>query len=791
MTATGSTPTAPAERSLFARLGRFTVRRRWYVIAAWLLLLAVMGAFAPRLQDRLGSGGFEIPGSQSLAVQRDLERRFADQFPTTALVTVHDPARTVDDPAYRAVVEGVAARVRAVPDVGGVASWLTTGSPAFVSPDRHTTYLVAGLSGSQSTQLETAPEVAAAARRDLPAGVDVQTGGGAAFYQRLNEISRHDLEQAERVSFPITLVVLLLAFTSLVAAGLPVMLALVSLGVTLGALYFLAGVTDMNVYVTNTASIVGIGVGIDYALFVVTRFREELRRGRPVAEAVPATLATSGRAVALSGATVIVALAGMFLVDIQAFRSMAIGSMSVVAVAVLAAITLLPAVLSLVGGGVDRVRIPLPRRRAAAGDGFWHRWAVGIMRRPWAFSAVAVALLIALAVPFTAIRLGQPGAAILPADESPRLATERLAAEFGAGVTGPTEILVDTPGGAGTRANLGRVDRLTRALQADQAVASVQSLTTVLPRADLDAYARLYAGGLDGVDARLAPAVTGLANWDRGGDLARVTVVSRDAPESEASQDLVDRVRDRYLPAAGLAGQARVGGTTAFDLDLAREISGKLPVVVLAVLALSFVLLAMAFRSLVLPLQAIAMNLLSVGAAYGLIVAVFQWGWGERLLGFTSEGHIEVFVPLFLFSILFGLSMDYQVFLLSRIREVYLRTGDNGLAVARGLESTARTITSAALVMVTVFAAFAAGRLVPFKEMGFGLAVAVLIDATVVRTVLVPAVMRLAGRRNWWMPRAVDRWLPSIALESGGDVPDRRTRVPASSGSAVGGGGGA
>jgi putative drug exporter of the RND superfamily len=780
MNATDTTHRTRAERGLLGRLGQFTVRRRWYVIAAWAVLLVVMGTFASSLQDRLGSGGFEVPGSQSLAVQHDLERRFANQFPTTALVTVHDGARTVDDPAYRAVVENIAARVRVVPNVGGVESFITTGSPAFVSPDRHTTYLVVGLSGSQNTQLDTAPEVAEAARRDLPAGVEVQTGGSAAFFNRVNEISRHDLEQAERVSFPITLVVLLLAFTSLVAAGLPVMLALVSLGVTLGALYFLAGVTDMNVYVTNTASIVGIGVGIDYALFVVTRFREELRRGRPVAEAVPVTLATSGRAVALSGATVIVALAGMFLVDIQAFRSMAIGSMSVVAVAVLAAITLLPAVLSLVGNWVDRLRIPVLRPRATAGEGFWHRWAVGIMRRPLAFIAVALALLVALAVPFTAIRLGQPGAAILPADESPRLATERLAAEFGAGVTGPMEIVVDTPGGAGTRANLQRVERLTRALRADPAVAGVQSLTAVLPDAGLDGYARLYARGLDGVDPALAPAVAGLANWSRGADLARITVVTRDAPQSQAAQDLVDRVRDRHVPAAGLAGQARVGGMPADNLDLGREISGQLPVVVLTVLALSFVLLAMAFRSLLLPLQAIVMNLLSVGAAYGLIVAVFQWGWGERLLGFTSEGHIEVFVPLFLFSILFGLSMDYEVFLLSRIREEYLRTGDNQLAVARGLESTARTITSAALVMVTVFGAFAAGRLVPFKEMGLGLAAAVLIDATLVRTILVPATMRLVGRRNWWMPRAVDRWLPAIALEaSEEDVQARRTREPA------------
>ena len=304
------------------------------------------------------------------------------------------------------------------------------------------------------------------------------------------------------------------------------MLALVNLGVTLGVLYFLAGVTDMNVYVTNTASIVGIGVGIDYALFVVTRFREELRQGRSVAEAVPVTLATSGRAVALSGATVIVALAGMFLVDIQAFRSMAIGSMSVVAVAVLAAITLLPAVLSLVGHWVDRLRIPVLRPAGRRGRGLLaplggpdHAPSVGLHgRRPGRAAPAG-----------RAVRRHPPrpaGSQHPARRREPRLATEHLAAEFGARVTGPMEVLVDTPGGAGTRANLERVDRLTRALQGDEAAASVQSLTSVLPRGDLDAYARLYAGGLDGVDPELAPAVAGLANWDRGADLARITVVT-------------------------------------------------------------------------------------------------------------------------------------------------------------------------------------------------------------------------------------------------------------------------
>ncbi len=720
---------------MFARLGRFAVRRRWYVIGAWLVLAMIMGSFARGLQGRLGQGGFEVPGSDSLTVFNELKTQFHQDL-STGLVVVRNVGLSLDDQAFRDQIRAIRDRVAAVPGVSTVQSLLNGPDAEFASGDRHTTYLIAQLTGDQNRQLSEATAVTAAAGRAVPAGFQVVTGGGPAFYDRFNQISRDDLAKAEQSSFPITLFVLLVAFGSLVAAGLPIMLAVISLVVTLGALYFLAGATSMSVYVTNTASIIGIGVGIDYALFVVTRFREELRLGRSVPDSVVMAVATSGRAVALSGATVIVALAGMFLVSIQAIRSMAIGSMSVVAVAVLGAITLLPAVLSLVGPRIDRLRLPLRRRRrAAAGagapsSGFWHAWAMRIMRRPWTWLGVALAVLLTLAVPFASIRLGQSGPRILPAGEQPRVASERLAAEFGAGVTGPMEILVDTTKGAAVPGNdpRAKVEALVKRLQADPRVVAV------IPS--------------------LGP--TGVV---------RLTVVGKDAPESRAAEDLLQRVRDGDIPASGLSDNALVGGTTAFNVDLNHDISSHLPAVVGTVLALSFLLLVMAFRSLILPLKAVVMNLLSVGASYGLLVAVFQWGWGQRLLGFTSEGHIAVFVPLFLFSILFGLSMDYEVFLLTRMREEYQRTGSNELAVANGLESSARTITSAALIMVTVFVAFATSRLVPFKEMGFGLAAAVFIDATIVRTVLVPATMRLMGRWNWWMPTWLDRLLPRIDLE--------------------------
>jgi RND superfamily putative drug exporter len=761
----GSSADAGSDRSAFSRLGRFAVRRRVPIIVVWAVAFVVMGTFAKGLQDRLGQGGWEVPGSDSLQVQQEIQHRFGEQ-PATAVIAVHSDAQTVSDPGYRALIAGVTSRVEGVPGVRGI-EWADNQS--FVSADGHTTFLIAGLSGDQNHQLLAGRAVAEAASKDVPAGFQVETGGASAFYNRFNDISKSDLERAEKISFPITLAVLAIAFATVVAAGLPLVLAIVSLVITLGLLYFLSGVTNMSVYVTNTASVIGIGVGIDYALFVVTRFREELRRGKSVSDAIPRTLATSGRSVTLSGMTVIVALFGMFLVNIQAFRSMAIGSMTVVAVAVLGAITLIPAILSLLGHRIDKLHIPFLAKEPAEGQGFWHRWALSVMKRPVMYAGLSLVVLLAMAAPLFSMRMGQSGPRTLPANEGPRLANEMLTAGFGAGVTGPIEIVVPTPGGANTPENLATIDRLSTALAADPRVDSVTSLTTLVPGQTLRAYQALYAHGLVGLPAEVAGGADRLADWKHGGDLSLVTVVSKDSPETRPAEALIDRIRDRIVPATGLAGKAIVGGETAFNLDLERSMSSRLPVVILTVLVLSFLLLMMAFRSLLLPLKAIIMNLLSVGAAYGLMTAVFQWGWGQRLFGFTSEGNISTFIPMFLFCILFGLSMDYEVFLMTRIREEYQKTGSNELAVAHGLESSARAITSAALIMVTVFAAFATSRLLPFKEMGFGLAAAVLIDATIVRTILVPSAMKLMGDWNWWMPAWLDRILPHIALETEGD----------------------
>ncbi len=747
---------APADA--FSRVGRLVVARPVAVLLTWGALVAVLGVLGLGLHDRLGTGGFDVPGSQSLAVQEALERDFPGQSADPTVVVVHAETATAADKPFRAVVADVAGRVERVDGVSGVTSVLSGGGPAMVSPDGRTTYLAVALTGDQNEQVLAVADVVTAAVRDVPAGFDVVVGGRTALYERVNVISKEDLEKAELLSLPVTAAVLLLAFGGAVAAGLPLLLAVAALMATLGLLFLVSFVTTLSIYVTSTASIIGIGVGIDYSLFVVTRYREELATGLGVPDAVVRAVATSGRSVAVSGLTVVVALAGMFLVDIQGFRSMAVGSMTVVVLAVVASLTLMPAVLALLGTRVNALSLHRRRRGGARRhrQGGWHRWAMRVMRRPWPYLVGAVGALALLSLPLGSIQLGQPSATTLPEGTGPRVALERLESAFGPGAIGPVEVLVDAPDGVEAPATRTRLEDLGVLLAADPGVVAVRSVVTG-----------------DGTAPDLV---------SRDGRRTRVVVVGRDSPQSPAGQDLVRRVRDEHVPAAGLAGRAVVGGQGAADLDLTDTIGERLPWVVGAVLGLSFLLLVVALRSLVLPLKAIAMNLLSVGAAYGSVVAVFQWGWGADLLGFAPEGFIQAFVPLFLFCVLFGLSMDYEVFLMTRIREEWERTRSNTLAVARGLERTGRTVTSAALIMVVVFAAFAGGHLLAFKAIGFGLAAAVLIDATLVRVVAVPAAMRLLGEGNWWLPRSLARVLPHLEPAADDDVrsphPGRGPAVP-------------
>jgi uncharacterized membrane protein YdfJ with MMPL/SSD domain len=579
------------------------------------------------------------------------------------------------------------------------------------------------------------------------AGVTPYLVGQPTIWAGMQEISKEDLAQAEATGFPIVALILLVVFGSLAAAALPLTLGFVSVLVTGALIYFISLQVTTSVFVTNMASMIGIGVAVDYSLFILARYREERWAGHDKREARARALSTSGLAVTFSGLAVIISLAGLWMVDNQALRSMALGAMTVVAVSILTAITLLPALIAMLGdrvlpggivGTVTRaLRQRFYRRRpavAAEGPGFWERWTERVMARPWAAVIAVSGVLLFLASPLLSLETGTEALAQFPKDSDVRVGNELAEAQLGGG-TDPIQVVAAFPARPGT-ADRAAVAGFSRQLEATPGVG------TVAPPA--------FAG--ERVLLQATPTAPS---------------------ESDAARALVERLRADVVPGTALAQRAAVdvGGETARSRDVRAQISGSIWKIVLFVLALSFLVLMVMLRSLLLPLKAVLMNLLSIGAAFGVLVAIFQWGWLDSLFGFESQGALDTInVPL-IFAVVFGLSMDYEVFLMSRIRERYLRHGDNERAVAEGLSSSARTISSAALIMSSVFAVFVLTGVPSIKELGLGSAIAIALDATLVRLILVPAAMKLMGDWNWWMPAWLDRALPDLSFETGKPKP--------------------
>jgi RND superfamily putative drug exporter len=742
----------PVERTLIYRTAMFGVRNRRMVILIWLLAVLASVPMLGSLTTRLSNGGFEVPGSQSDKVRVALETRFEGQTELTALVVFSSETKTVQDPEYKAVVEDALTRLLKVDHIASAASPYD-GPAQLISKDGTVATSIVNVDGTQDDALEIAPDLEKAVKDASTDDVQALITGAPSFYRAFQDITQHDLERSESIAIPIALLILVAALGSLVAAGMPMALALMSLMISFGLIGIFATFVETNVFAQNLASMIGIGVGIDYALFILARFRSELKSGLSVGEAVAEAVATSGKAVLVSGLTVVVALSGVLLVNIQAYRTMGVAAMIAVAVAALAAVTLLPALLGWVGRRIDKFSI---HRRGDREEGrYWHRWAMGVMKRPWTALVVCLALLAFLAWPARNLALGSSGPSILPEDHTARRAFEIASEAFGEGQGEPTKILLETARPITSPEGLAEVAAVSAAAAADPEVLAVASISTLLPRGTTVEQAMATPEGRQ----LFAQFVS------RDGRMTQIQAVTQHSAQSELVHELVHRLRDRLPGVVGEGSTVLVGGQPGLDVDLTEEMGNKLVPVVGLVLLLSFLVLMLFFRSLLLPLKAILMNLASVLAAYGVLVFVFQEGHFEKLLGFSAAGHIEAFLPLFLFTTLFGLSMDYEVFLLARIREEYVRTGDNTEAVGWGLEHTARIITSAAAIMVVVFGAFAFADLVPIKAMGFGLATAVLLDATLIRTILVPATMRLMGDWNWWLPKWLDRILPHVALE--------------------------
>jgi RND superfamily putative drug exporter len=583
---------------------------------------------------------------------------------------------------------------------------------------------------------------------DASAGVTPYLVGQPTIWAGMQEISKEDLAKAESSGFPIVAIILLVVFGSL-AAALPLTLGFVSVLVTGALIYFISLQMTTSVFVTNMASMIGIGVAVDYSLFILARYREEREAGLGKAEARARSLSTSGLAVSFSGLAVIISLAGLWMVDNQALRSMALGAMTVVAVSILTAITLLPALIAMLGdrvlpGGVVGKVEAFFRRRfyrrhtaeqlAAEHNRFWRAWTQRVMARPWTAVIGVAAVLLFLASPLLSLETGTEALAQFPKDSDVRVGNELASDQLGGG-TDPIQIVAGFEGRPGAEGKVA-VAGFVRELEGTQGVAAVAP-----------------------------PAFA-------GNDVL-IQATPKAPSESDAAAALVDRLRDTVVPGSVLAQSAEVnvGGETARSHDTRTQISGSMWKIILFVLALSFLVLMVMLRSLVLPLKAVLMNLLSIGAAFGVLVAIFQWGWLDGFLGFESQGALDTInIPL-IFAIVFGLSMDYEVFLMSRIRERYMLHGDNERAVAEGLSSSARTISSAALIMTAVFAVFVLTGVPSIKELGLGSAVAIALDATLVRLILVPAAMKLMGNWNWWMPSWLDRALPDLSFEGGDSVP--------------------
>ena len=707
------------------RLGRSSARHPFRVLGLWLVAaIAVMA-----LQGSAG-GEFDnserVPGVESQHAADVLNDRFPSQGGLSARIVLHTDDGRLDDADHAAAVEQARSQLAGGEDVAGVTDPFAAESAA-VSADGQTAYLdvTYALDKLTATQLDDAMAVTDDAGAD---GVQVELTGSLAL------LAQED-PSSELIGVGVAIIVLLVAFGSVVAMGLPIATALMGIFVGVAGVGVLSAVMDVPEFSLILCAMIGLGVGIDYALFIVTRHRQLLQAGLSVEDAAGTANATAGQAVLFAGTTVVIAILGLFLAGLPAISAMGAAVALVVTVSMVAAVTLLPGLLGLAGTKIDKLSIHRKSHVAKPAEATVSgRWAHHVGSHPVRYALIGLGTLCALAIPALSMRIGVPDDGNAPVDTTQRIAFDQLADGFGPGFNGPIQVVVEVPAPADQAA----VDRIHDALQADPGVAAVT-----------------------------APV------FNAAGDTAVLTANPTTAPQDARTDELVHHLRSDVLPAAVDGADARVSLTgRAMVTDLTDRITNRLPIFIAAVVAMSFLLLMLVFRSVLVPLKAAIMNLLSIAAAYGVLVAVFQWGWGAELIGLHSTMPINPFLPLIMFAILFGLSMDYEVFLLSRVREEYVATGDNHEAVVRGLSSTARVITSAALIMISVFGAFVLSDDPNGKLFGVGLAVAVLLDATLVRMVLVPATMSLVGRANWWLPTWLDRILPHLDLEGAPQVAD-------------------
>ncbi len=733
---------------MFQALGQRLVRWRWLVIGLWVAAVAVSLVFAPRVGSVLRAGG--LTASQ-LESQLAIDRLRAD-FDISGVpveVVFHSESLVATDPEF---VRSAAAALDPLGRIESVRQITPFWSnPAQVAPSGRTAYATVIVDVEEERAHQLVPLI----RDSLgPTDLDVHIAGAAVFYNDIQSLSEGDLRRAEIIGLPFAVSALLLVFGSVIAAGIPVVAGGASVIVGLASIWAIGQVADFSIFALNVVTLLGLGLGADYSLFLVSRFREELRAGRDVPDAVVRTVDTAGRAVVFSGLAVLTGLASLSIFEFMMLRSIGIGGSVVVLLAVLAALTLVPAILAILGPNVNRLRIW--RWRIGPRNG-WSRLAYAVMRRPLPVFLGVSALLILMGVPFLHVRISAADPSVLTAASPSRQAYDLLAAEFGEGHVSPLFAVSRFPGGALTPEAIEQQHAFGAALEADPRVRRVASIAAIDPRITLEQYWLLYR---DPAAIPEAYAATSSAALVRGS--TSLTIIEPVARSSSAEvRDLVRAIRD-YRDRHDL--DLLLGGGGAALTDFVDRLYSDFPIAVAIILGITYIVLVLLFRSLVLPLKAVLMNALSLLASFGALVLVFQDGWLSEQLRFQPLGFIEATLPILLFALLFGLSMDYEVFLLARIKEAHDAGHDNTTSVAIGLERSGRVITSAALVVIVVSLAFVTADIVLIKAVGLGVAIAIFVDATIVRSLLVPATMRLLGSWNWWVPS----WLP---------LPDWRSEV--------------
>ena len=707
-------------------IGRWCSRHHWPVIGAWIVLaialLAISSAAGSKTSENL-----TLPGTGSTQATELLEENLPEQAYGSNPLVLEAPAGTkLSEPKYAKAVEETAKNLEALPDVNSAMSPLAKGSQTLSQKDPNIGYIpvVLGIGPGEIAE-DQSQDILDAAKPFEAAGGNAAVGGYVG-----NQLSKPSTEKSELIGLVAAVIILLFAFGTATAMMLPIVGALLGLVCTLSIIKLLEHVLEVPGVAATLATMIGLGVGIDYALFIVTRHKLQLGEGMELRESIARATATAGGAVVFAGFTVVIALCSLAVAGIPLVTTLGVTAAVAVVIAVCAAATLLPAMLGALGPHINSLRFHIGRTHPDEVEPHgWRSWAERIVRIPWRSALAALAVLAILALPIFQLQLGQNDISALPKETTSRQAYDGLNAGFGPGVNGPLLI----------------ASQFTTPEEAQQVLPGLQK----------------SIGGAADVAAVTEPTLS------EDKKVAVFTVISKSEPWADETVTLVEDLRDEAIPGAleGTKAQSFVGGQTAGYIDLANQIANKLPLMILVVVGLSFLVLLMAFRSILVPIKAAAMNLISVAAAYGVVTAVFQLGWGSSLIGLDHPIPIVSFVPLLMFAILFGLSMDYEVFLMTQMKEHYVEYGDERRAVVEGLANTGRVITSAAGIMVCVFASFVLSGDPVVKEFGVGLAVAIAIDSTVVRCLLVPAVMELMGKWAWWMPKWLDRFVPHISIE--------------------------